>query len=133
MKHIETPRSAIILIKFQTNQQIGTRWLMSTASMSSYMFRFPKVGKRISKCLKDFTDDNSFPLLSINVTPNKSISGFVQFTSKITEKASKFRSRNSFIIARSALSSLLKENTYELRTVSKGVSQVSIFDSIIWL
>ncbi|CCG24158.1 Mtla2 master regulator (activator) of a-type mating [Candida orthopsilosis Co 90-125] len=92
--------------------------------MFSYKFCFPKVSKEFPKRIKDFTDDNSFPILSINVALNKTTPDFVHFSTASTEKGNKFRSRNSFIIARSTLSSMLKKNIYELQTVSKGVSQL---------
>lgn len=93
--------------------------------MRGYSFSFPKIEKNILKGVKDFTTIDSFPILSINVTPKKVVSKFVQNSPSLAENENKFRSRNSFIIARSTLSSLLKENTYELKIVSKGVSNVS--------
>ncbi|CAL1211039.1 unnamed protein product [Candida parapsilosis] len=80
--------------------------------------------KNILKGVKDFTTIDSFPISSINVTPKKVVSKFVQNSPSLAENENKFRSRNSFIIARSTLSSLLKENTYELKIVSKGVSNL---------
>lgn len=54
--------------------------------MFSYKFCFPKVGKEFPKRIKDFTDNNSFPILSINVTLNKTIPDFVYFSTASAEK-----------------------------------------------
>lgn len=92
----------------------------------SYTFNFPKLQSGFKYTIKSLTNSQSFPMISIYVTP-KSVPTFVNSQSIDQISAvSTFRSRNSFIIARSILSKLLRKNKADFKKVSKSVSLVCI-------
>ncbi|AOW29606.1 mating-type-like protein A2 [Candida albicans L26] len=87
-----------------------------------YTFNFPKSQSSFKYSIKSLTNSRSFPMISIYVTP-QSTPKFInnQSIDKMTVLSS-FRSRNSFIIARSILSKLLRKNKADFKKVSKSVS-----------
>ena len=95
-----------------------------------YTFNFPKLQSSFKYSIKSLTNSRSFPMIYIYVTP-KSTPKFInnQSIDKMTVLSS-FRSRNSFIIARSILSKLLRKNKADFKKVSKSVSLVCIIKLI---
>ncbi|KAI5964170.1 uncharacterized protein KGF55_002112 [Candida pseudojiufengensis] len=95
--------------------------------MIVHTFNFPKCRPEEVTNIKCLTNRESFPAISVNVTPNSYKSDFIQVASpsgNSDEEKITFRSRNNFIIARSTLANLVQEKQSNFEKVSKLVSIV---------
>ncbi|CAK9435348.1 uncharacterized protein LODBEIA_P56870 [Lodderomyces beijingensis] len=84
-----------------------------------YSFSFPKTSPRQPRGVKSLTTAESFPASSTNVRST----GFTTFVDGAPPKNT-FRSRNSFVIARGALSCMMREKKSNFTSVSKSAASL---------